>query len=67
MMLLKRLHMLNWLETVYAIQIFDNSDLVTKLTATQKLKILKRKFLIKVNMLLLIMSINFQVQYLIKD
>ena len=67
MMLLKRLHMLNWLETVNAIQIFDNSDLVTKLTATQKLKILKRKFLIKINMLLLIMSINFQVQYLIKD
>ena len=59
-------------ETVYdelanASQTIDTSDLVKKLTMTHKMKILKRKFLVMINMLLLMVLINFQEQYLMKD
>ena len=44
------------IKNVYAIQSNDRSDLVKMPTKTQKLKILKRKFLIMINILLLMNS-----------
>ena len=44
------------IKNVYAIQSNDRSDLVKMSTKTQKLKILKRKFLIMINILLLMNS-----------
>ena len=44
------------IKNVYAIQSNDRSDLVKMPTKTQQLKILKRKFLIMINILLLMNS-----------
>ena len=44
------------IQNVYAIQSNDRSDLVKMPTKTQQLKILKRKFLIMINILLLMNS-----------
>ena len=54
-------------EKFYEIETIDISDLVKKLTATQKLKLMKRENLPIINILLLTILINFQVQYLMKD
>ena len=44
------------IQNVYAIQSNDRNDLVKMPTKTQQLKILKRKFLIMINILLLMNS-----------
>lgn len=54
-------------EKFYEIETIDINDLVKKLTATQKLKLMKRENLPIINILLLTILINFQVQYLMKD
>ena len=54
-------------EKFYEIETIDISDLVKKLTATQKLKLMKRENFPIINILLLTILINFQVQYLMKD
>ena len=54
MMLLKKLYMMSWLKKVNVIQTIDTSDLVKKLTLTQKLKKLKRKYQTMINLLPLI-------------
>ena len=55
------------IEKFYEIETIDINDLVKKLTATQKLKLMKRENLPIINILLLTILINFQVQYLMKD
>lgn len=54
-------------EKYYEIETIDINDLVKKLTATQKLKLMKRENFPIINILLLTILINFQVQYLMKD
>lgn len=54
-------------EKFYEIETIDINDLVKKLTATQKLKLMKRENFPIINILLLTILINFQVQYLMKD
>ena len=54
-------------EKFYEIETIDINDLVKKLTATQKLKLMKRENVPIINILLLTILINFQVQYLMKD
>ena len=54
-------------EKFYEIETIDINDLVKKLTATQKLKLMKRENFPIINILLLKILINFQVQYLMKD
>ena len=54
-------------EKFYEIETIDINDLVKKLTATQKLKLMKRENFPITNILLLTILINFQVQYLMKD
>ena len=54
-------------EKFYETETIDINDLVKKLTATQKLKLMKRENLPIINILLLTILINFQVQYLMKD
>ena len=54
-------------EKFYEIETIDINDLVKKLTATQKLKLMKRENFPIINILLLTILINFQVQCLMKD
>ena len=54
-------------EKFYEIETIDINDLIKKLTATQKLKLMKRENFPIINILLLTILINFQVQYLMKD
>ena len=54
-------------EKFYEIETIDINDLVKKLTATEKLKLMKRENFPIINILLLTILINFQVQYLMKD
>ena len=54
-------------EKFYEIETIDINDLVKKLTATQRLKLMKRENFPIINILLLTILINFQVQYLMKD
>ena len=54
-------------EKFYEIETIDINDLVKKLTATQKLKLMKRENFPIINILLLTILISFQVQYLMKD
>lgn len=56
-----------FVEKFYEIETIDINDLVKKLTATQKLKLMKRENFPIINILLLTILINFQVQYLMKD
>lgn len=49
-------------EKFYEIETIDIKNLVKKLTATQKLKLMKRENFPIINILLLTILINFQVQ-----
>ena len=59
-MLLKRLYMTNWLKIDNAIQAIDTSDIVITAGCNAKIEKMKRKYLIIINLLLIMILINFR-------